>query len=159
MSARIRPLLALLPLLLAGCTRERDAAPPVPVTAVALEPVRVWKSPTCGCCSMWVAHMRREGFTVEVVDTPDMAPVKARYGVPAGLGSCHTARVGRYTLEGHVPAREVKRLLAERPALAGLAVPGMPVGSPGMEVPGQPAQPYTVVAFGPNGTGAFASYR
>lgn len=128
--------------------------------AVALPVVQVWKGATCGCCSLWVEHLRGEGFTVEVTDTPDLAAVKTRLGVPQGLGSCHTAQIGPFVVEGHVPAREIKRLLADRPAgVAGLAVPGMPIGSPGMEVPGRPADPYAVVAFGPAGEAVFAQYR
>ena len=109
---------------------------------------------------MWVEHMRREGFTVEVRDTLNMAPVKERLGVPSGLGSCHTAQVGDYVFEGHVPAQDIKRLLRERPeGVAGLAVPGMPIGSPGMEVPGRQTDPYAVVSFGPAGEAVFTQYR
>ena len=152
-----------------ACTRTPESPVVAPATAVstpvvsanaALPVVQVWKSATCGCCSMWVEHLRTEGFTVEVTDTPDLAAVKQRLGVPQGLGSCHTARVGDYVVEGHVPARDIKRLLASRPTgVAGLAVPGMPTGSPGMEVPGRLADPYTVVAFGPDGEAVFAQYR
>lgn len=106
--------------------------------------VLVHKSPTCGCCTAWVAHMRKAGFPVDVRETPDVTPVKRRVGVPAGKESCHTAIVGGYFVEGHVPAADVKRLLAEKPDAKGLAVPGMPLGSPGMEVPGGQTQPYAV---------------
>ena len=134
--------------------------PSVPVVDASLPAMTVYKTPTCGCCTAWVDHMKAAGFRVDVRDTLDLAPVKLDLGVPAGLGSCHTARVGDYVVEGHVPAADVKRLLDERPeGVAGIAVPGMPTGSPGMEVPGQPAQPYDVVAFGTGGQHVFASHR
>lgn len=95
----------------------------------------VYKSPTCGCCAAWVDHVQANGFRVEVRDTANLAPVKARHGVPANLESCHTALVDGYVVEGHVPADLIVRMLRERPDVAGLAVPGMPVGSPGMEGP------------------------
>ncbi|MEJ5989079.1 DUF411 domain-containing protein [Ramlibacter sp. PS3R-8] len=94
--------------------------------------VEVWKDPECGCCKDWVAHLEANGFKVKVNDTGNNA-VRVRLGIDKKHGSCHTAIVGGYALEGHVPAREVKRLLSERPAAVGLAVPGMPVGSPGMD--------------------------
>lgn len=95
--------------------------------------VVVYKSPSCECCEGWVAHMRQNGFDVVVRTREDMDPVKARHHVPRALESCHTAVVAGYTVEGHVPAADVKRLLAEKPAARGIAVPGMPSGSPGME--------------------------
>lgn len=98
--------------------------------------VTVWKTPSCGCCKDWVIHLRKEGFNVVTNDINDTAPVRQKLGLSAKFGSCHTAQVGGYVLEGHVPAREVKRLLREKPAAIGLAVPGMPVGSPGMEMRG-----------------------
>jgi hypothetical protein len=110
----------------------------------ALPPVTVYKSPTCSCCIKWVAHMRDAGFNVDVRDVDNVHPVKMRVGVPVGKGSCHTAEVAGYFLEGHVPAADVKRLVAEKPAAKGLAVPGMPLGSPGMEVPDGRTQPYDV---------------
>jgi hypothetical protein len=103
--------------------------------------------------------MRAAGFPVEVVEAADMNRVKARLGVPRELASCHTAEVAGYVLEGHVPADAVLRLLAEKPQAWGLAVPGMPVGSPGMEVEGAPPDTYEVVLFGPGGRRAFARYR
>lgn len=96
--------------------------------------VEVWKSPTCGCCKDWVAHMEANGFAVRVHETGNTA-MRARLGIPEALGSCHTALVGGYALEGHVPAQDVQRLLKEKPAALGLAVPGMPIGSPGMDGP------------------------
>ena len=108
------------------------AALGMPVIAQAKPLVEVWKDPSCGCCGDWVKHMETSGFQVQVHDTGN-APVRKRLGVPEKLGSCHTALVGGYALEGHVPAREVHRLLKERPRAIGLTVPGMPVGSPGMD--------------------------
>src|SRR4051794_25985666 len=98
-------------------------------TSPAARPVvTVYKSPTCGCCSKWIDHMKAGGFEVKALDVEDIDLVKKTYGVPPGLASCHTALVGGYVLEGHVPAESVTRLMRERPAVAGLAVPGMPAG-------------------------------
>jgi hypothetical protein len=120
--------------------------------------VTVYKSPTCGCCTGWVTHMRQHGFRVKTEDLTDLQPIKTRHGVPDELQSCHTALVGGYIVEGHVPADLVERLLRERPRIVGLAVPGMPVGSPGMEVPGVPADRYRVLTFDRSGkTGVFAT--
>ena len=109
--------------------------------------VEVYKDPSCGCCSKWVEHLRKQGFTVRVTETHNIEAFKANHHVPGQLWSCHTALVQGYVLEGHVPAADVQRLLKERPAIAGLAVPGMPIGSPGMEMPGSKAQAYDVVSF------------
>lgn len=120
-----------------------------PALAEAQAPVRamtVYKDPNCGCCEQWVAHVKAAGFVVTVRDTADMQTVKASLGVPDALGSCHTARVGTYTIEGHVPADLIKKLLAEKPVARGLAVPGMPIGSPGMEQ-GNRKDPYDVLLF------------
>ena len=119
--------------------------------ARALPPVLVHRSPTCGCCMAWVEHMQKAGFTVEVRNSDDLDPVKERLGVPDKQRSCHTAEVGGYFVEGHVPADDVKRLLAQKPAARGIAVPGMPTGSPGMEMPGRPAMPYVVELVGKDG--------
>lgn len=128
-------------------------------SAEALPRIAVTKDPTCGCCAAWVDHVRAAGFPVDVTEAP-VNPLKARLGVPKTLASCHTAQVDGYVIEGHVPAHAIKRLLAERPAGIGLAVPGMPVGSPGMEAEGVPAQVYDVVLFGPNDQAqTFARYR
>ena len=126
--------------------------------AAGLPEVAVTKDPTCGCCEKWVEHIREAGFTVTVTEGP-VNPVKARLGVPRDLASCHTAQVGGYAIEGHVPASAIKRLLAERPQGIGLAVPGMPAGSPGMEVDGMEPATYDVVLFGPEGRNTFARYR
>ena len=107
--------------------------------------VVVYKSPTCGCCAKWIDHLEDNGFSVEVHDERNMDPVKHRLGVPRHLQSCHTAEVGGYIVEGHVPADVIARMLRERPAINGLAVPGMPMGSPGMEGPRK--DPYDVLAY------------
>ena len=130
----------------------------VPI-ALAAEPARVvvYKSPTCGCCSKWIDHLEEHGFAVESHDVPDVRPLKAENGVPLQLSSCHTAIVGGYVVEGHVPAQDVTRLLAERPEISGLAVPGMPIGSPGMEGPNP--ESYRVFSFGgPGGIEVFSSH-
>ena len=120
--------------------------------------VEVFKSPTCGCCANWVKHLEANGFTTKVTDVEDMTQIKAKYGVPGRLQSCHTAVVNGYVLEGHVPAADVQRLLKERPSVAGVAVPGMPIGSPGMEQ-GSLVQPYNVMTFDKQGqTNVFASH-
>ena len=111
------------------------------------ETVTVYRSPTCGCCKAWEDHLRAAGYTVESIETPAVNAVKAEHGVPAPLQSCHTALVGGYVIEGHVPADDIARLLAERPEIKGLAVPGMPAGSPGMDVPGRENEPFEVFAF------------
>lgn len=121
---------------------------PVSVQAAAPD-VTVYKTRTCGCCGKWVEHLRANGFKVTVQEVDSTAAVQQKYGVPEEMRSCHTATVGGYTLEGHVPAADVKRLLAEHPKAKGLAVPGMPMGSPGMEGPRQDA--YSVVLFGGSG--------
>ena len=118
--------------------------------------VVVHKDPNCGCCSGCVQHLRDAGFTVQVAETADLKTVRARLGIPAALAACHTAEVDGYTLEGHVPAEAVRRLLSDRPKAKGLAVPGMPIGSPGMEG-GQP-QPFTVLLFGPDGSKPFMRF-
>lgn len=163
-----RSFLAALPLALVACSggasesqasaarqggASQPAAPPQAATLVT-----VHKTPTCGCCNAWIDHLRAEGFAVEAIDVADTTPVARRLGVPDELRSCHTAEVGGYAIEGHVPAVEIRRLLAERPDAAGLAVPGMPLGSPGMEVNGR-SQPYEVILFDRNGSRTvFANY-
>jgi len=136
-----------------------DAGTATPAAAGALPLVVVHKSATCGCCNLWVDHMREAGFQVEVRDVDNVNTIKERVGVPLGKGSCHTAEVDGYFVEGHVPAEDVKRLLAEKPDAKGLVVPGMPAGSPGMEVPDGTIQPYTVELVGQDGgTTAFAQH-
>ncbi|MBC8445162.1 MAG: DUF411 domain-containing protein [Rhodospirillaceae bacterium] len=119
--------------------------------------ITVYKSPTCGCCAGWVDHMKENGFSVAVKEREDLSPIKSHYGVPENLESCHTAEVEGYTIEGHVPASDVLRLLAERPKARGLAVPGMPIGSPGMEM-GNEKEPYPVVIFGEDGQFIYARH-
>ena len=113
------------------------------------ESVTVYKIATCGCCKMWVEHLKANGFQVTAQDVPSTAPYRQKYGVPDSLQSCHTAVVGGYVIEGHVPAAEIKRILREHPTAKGLAVPGMPLGSPGMEA--SRSDTYSVVLVGPSG--------
>ena len=128
--------------------------------AQGLPKVVVSKDPSCGCCGAWVDHIRQAGFSADVVETSGVNRIKTRLGVPPALASCHTAEVDGFVIEGHVPASALKRLLAERPAGArGLAVPGMPLGSPGMEVDGVDPDEFDVVLFGPGGQRRFARFR
>ncbi len=128
-----------------------DATQPAAVQS-ALPKVLVHKSPSCGCCGAWVDHMRQAGFEVQVDETDELEPIRKRLGVPYAKGSCHTAEIGGYVVEGHVPAADIKRLLAEKPKAKGLVLPGMPMGSPGMESPDGRVAPYTVELVGMNGT-------
>jgi hypothetical protein len=144
---RFLPPLALA-VLMAACGPGEEA-PPL---------VTVYKSPTCGCCAAWVDHLEASGFRVETVDVDDLDAIKVQYGIPDSLASCHTAVVGGYVVEGHVPAGDVHRLLRERPEAGGLAVPGMPIGSPGMETPGRPSEPYAVLLVDDGGTSVFARH-
>ena len=132
--------------------------PAFAATPGTLPALRVSKDPNCGCCSGWVEHVRASGFSVEVVELADLAPLKARLKIPRRLASCHTGEIADYAIEGHVPASAIKRLLAERPKAIGLAVPGMPVGSPGMEVAGAPNEAYDVMIFGAFGQRVFGRY-
>ena len=112
--------------------------------------IKVYKSPTCGCCALWVDHMREAGFQLDVEDTDDMIGIKLDAGLPLQLQSCHTAFVGDYVFEGHIPAEVFARFLAEAPSARGIAVPGMPIGSPGMEF-GDRVDPYDVIQFDAEG--------
>ncbi len=116
----------------------------------------MYKDPNCGCCGKWAEHMRSAGFAVKEVASARMDLVKQEAGVPEALGSCHTAKVAGYVVEGHVPAADVRRMLAEKPAIRGLSAPGMPLGSPGMEGP-YPAERYDVVSFDAQGRSAVFS--
>lgn len=118
------------------------------VAAMANE-IAVYKSPTCGCCSKWVQHLEQNGFAVKAYDVKDVNTYKERFGVPVSLGACHTAKVGDYVVEGHVPAEDIKRLLRERPNVKGIGVAGMPAGSPGMESPH--SERYEVKSFDADG--------
>jgi hypothetical protein len=143
---------AVMPLPSAHAADEATRAQSLPV-------VEMTKHPQCGCCTAWADHLRAEGFEVEVTETRKMWGVKRLAGIPQDLDSCHTATVGGYVVEGHVPADDIKRLLSERPAVKGIAVPGMPIGSPGMEV-GDRTEPYDVLSFDADGeTDVFESYR
>lgn len=154
--------LAAAPLLVGGCAKSEPQAgasaaaesraeaataaePTAQLASAELPVVHVYKSPTCGCCADWVTHMEEAGFRTEVQDMHNVAPIKARAGVPNHLHSCHTALIGDYVVEGHVPADVIRRLLAEKPNVTGIAVPGMPMGSPGMEGPYEDR--YDIVAF------------
>ena len=125
---------------------------PAAWAADALPIVTVYKTPTCGCCSKWVDHMKANGFRVVTQDMNDVTPHKQRLGLPVGMGSCHTAEVGGYLVEGHVPATDVKRLLAEKPKAKGLVSPGMPQSAPGMDMPGK--APYEIFLVRTDGTTA-----
>jgi len=125
------------------------------VTA-SLPLVTVTKDPNCQCCGGWIAHLREAGFPVKAVDVADVKPTKVRLGVAEDLSSCHTAEVGSYVIEGHVPAHAIVRLLAEKPSATGLAVPGMPAASPGMS--GEP-EDYDVILFSPAGRQVYGRYR
>ena len=137
------------------------AAAPVFAVTAAAPLVEVWKDPNCGCCKDWIKHLEANGFAVRVFETGNTA-VRGQLGMPAQFGSCHTARVGGYVVEGHVPARDIHRLLNERSAAVGLAVPAMPVGSPGMDGPeyGKRRDPYDVLLVAQGGrSSVFQTYR
>jgi len=161
---RILPVLALTAVVLGACA-EADASPDAVSLGTAetaaqtpaaadqdLPTVLVYKTPTCGCCNGWVEHLEAAGFTVDARDVTDLMSVKRDGGVPPQMSSCHTAIIDGYVVEGHVPAEQVKRLLAERPEIAGISVPGMPIGSPGME--GRSPKPYQVLSFTHGGEAA-----
>jgi hypothetical protein len=139
---RRNALLLLLAVPAVGCAKE-----PAPKPRVV-----VHKSESCGCCKLWVEHLSRAGFAVDVINESNLGPIKERVGVPYGKGSCHTAEVGGYFVEGHVPASDIQRLLRERPKAKGLTVPGMPAGSPGMEVPSGKVDPYDVLLVANDGS-------
>ena len=123
-------------------------------TAVTVE---LYKSPYCGCCGKWAEHVTKAGFTVKTHEVDDVPGTRKKLGMPEKLGSCHTAKVGNYLLEGHVPAADIKRLLKEKPKALGLAVPGMPAGSPGMDIPNSP--PYeTLLVQNDGSTRVFAKH-
>ena len=137
---------------LVACQRATDVISPATAQVISRpnsEPVQmslalkaeVWKTPTCGCCKAWIEHLEREGFTVQANDVQSTGAIRTKLGIPDDMGSCHTALIGGFAVEGHVPAREIKRLMAEQPSfgktVVGLSAPGMPVGSPGMETDGK----------------------
>ena len=132
----------------------------LPALAAAQEPIRIMKSPSCGCCSAWAGRLAAAGLETEVRNVPDdqLWAMKARLGITGDLASCHTAIAGAYVIEGHVPAADIQRLLAEQPAALGLAVPGMPIGSPGMEM-GDEREPFdTLLILADGTTEVFASH-
>jgi len=123
-----------------------------------LPPMVVSKDPSCGCCGSWISYLRAAGFSVSVNETADGDRIKARLGVPGDLASCHTAEIGGYVVEGHVPESAIRRLLAERPAATGIAVPGMPPSAPGMDAVGA-GDVYDVILFGPSGRRRYARFQ
>ncbi len=142
------------------------AAAAIPLTlsgraglAASLPLAKVHYDPLCGCCGAWMEHLQAAGFPVEIRETSELNRIKAQLGVPDSLASCHTAEIDGYIVEGHVPEDAIRRLLAERPEAVGISVPGMPVGSPGMEVEGVEPDTYEVILFGPQGERTFARYR
>lgn len=149
-------------LLLPACTADSAPVDVVPTATVAdLESalvITVYKSPTCGCCSLWVDHLEANDFDVQVVEMENVNSVKEYYGIPSEMMACHTGIVDGYAIEGHVPANDIKRLLEEHPEAIGLSVPGMPIGSPGMEVEGRPADSYDVMLVTESGSSVFASH-
>ncbi len=158
--------LAAASLVFAGCTATIDSGASttssweeaVGVETALVSEITVFWSPTCGCCGQWIEHAKAAGFQVKDEITEDMSVIKQTYGVPPSLTSCHTTVVGDYVVEGHIPAEDVQRLLTEKPDVAGIAVPGMPIGSPGMES-GDYTEPYTVFSFTESGeTAAFAEH-
>jgi hypothetical protein len=128
------------------------------VHAELLPKMRVLKDPSCSCCGSWANYLRAEGFVVDVSMSSDMARVKMALGVPENLQSCHTAEIGGYVIEGHVPADAIRRLLSERPKVVGLAVAGMPPSAPGMDTPGA-TDVYEATAFDASAQSTFARYR
>lgn len=157
-SLSTRSLLVVAAVVLAAVVSGSLLATAPPAASQELPEVTVYKDPNCGCCSLWVEHMERAGFTVTATNTTDMPALRARHGVPSHVQSCHTAIVDGFVVEGHVPADDVKRLLTSRPQVKGIAVPGMPLGSPGMDQ-GPVRHAYSVVTFDEAGrTTVFAQH-
>lgn len=145
---------------------RREFATGLALTALTIEfpafaetgrEILIYKNPGCECCDLWVAHLREAGFSTQIFQRGGVTELKLKWGVPPALHSCHTAKIAGYVIEGHVPASAIERLLRERPDAIGLAVPGMPIGSPGME--GGAPQDYDVVLFGKDTQKVFARYR
>lgn len=151
MNVKALALSFLLAFAVSGCSPS-TAEPSLPA-------VTVHKNASCGCCKIWVDRLRTAGFPVEVRDVDNLNDVKQRVGIPYGMGSCHTAEVDGYFVEGHVPIEDVKRLLRERPDAQGLTVPGMPAGSPGMEVPSGKVDPYDVLLVKRDGSTSVFSHH
>jgi hypothetical protein len=174
---RLSGLAVVMAFAVSACSKDKTEAPPEAVAAVvpaevsatsatsatsavsvaSSTPIKVYKDPNCGCCKEWIKHLEQNGFKVEVVDMPDLSAVKTKYGVKPELQACHTAVVGNYTVEGHVPADLIVKMLNEKPAIAGIAVPGMPSGSPGME--GGAKEAYDVLAFDKDGKTSVYAHR
>jgi len=141
-------LIVALTILISGCEQGNAASE-----------ITVYKSPTCGCCTAWIDHLKADGFHVTAINSDNMDSIKQQYGVTDRLASCHTAIVDGYVLEGHVPAADVERLLKEKPTIVGLTAPGMPMKSPGMQAEGLPPKNYDVLAFDKQGkTTVFSHY-
>ena len=136
----------------AASTAPKAPAMQTAPTTTKLPLVVVHKDPNCGCCGGWAEHMQAAGFPVRINDTSDMATIKQRLGIGDGMMSCHTAEIDGYVIEGHVPVEDIRKLLAERPKARGLVLPGMPVGSPGMESPDGYRQKFTVALLGNDGS-------
>jgi len=147
--SRITPLVVALVAVAALGAAANRPAPALPGAASSV--ITVYKSPTCGCCGAWVDYLRANGFEVKTVDLGDLSEIKTMSGVPRPIQTCHTAVVGGYVIEGHVPVDAIAKMLKEQPKIAGIGVAGMPVGSPGMEVPGTPAQHYDVMSWDKTG--------
>lgn len=149
----------LLALLVTACSQavttpieSAHAAPPRQAAEATTPKIIVHRDAYCGCCHLWVEHLRKEGFAVDDRVEEAMSPVRERLGILPAHASCHTAEIEGYVIEGHVPASDIRRLLRDKPAIRGLVLPGMPMGSPGMEVDGVDAPPYTVLALGKDGS-------
>ena len=155
-TATFRVIVPIAALLLVACSKLSGEASAVQATdadatRVVAPVVVVHKSPTCGCCEKWVEHLHAEGFATQVIDTNELGALKQSLKVPSEHSSCHTAVVDGYFIEGHVPAADIRKLLAEKPAARGLSVPGMPAGSPGMEVPSGQVDAYDTLLIGNEG--------
>ncbi|HEX8568641.1 MAG TPA: DUF411 domain-containing protein [Caulobacteraceae bacterium] len=144
---------------LAGCDRAPVAKAQAQRPIAPRPELVIYKTPSCGCCKGWVTHMTRAGYPTRVVELEDLAPIRQKHGVPFPLSSCHTGVVGGYVVEGHVPPADVDRLLAEKPKALGITVPGMPLGSPGMESPTGESEPYdTLLLLQDGGTRVFVHH-
>lgn len=140
------------------------AAGLLPATACARTPsattVAVYKTPTCACCDNWIAHLRQAGFVVQINVLPNLRSLRSSHGMPEALASCHSGLIDGYFVEGHVPAQDIRRLIAQRPDAVGLSVPAMPLGSPGMETPGNDREPFdTLLVLKSGQTRIFARHN
>ncbi len=143
-------------LVLIGTFTNSQEAPKTGTVGLALQ-ATVYKTPTCGCCQVYAEYLKHEGLSVKIENLPDLTPIKNQYGIPANLQSCHTTVIGDYVIEGHIPLEIINKLLTEKPDIKGIALPGMPAGSPGM--PGQKTGEWTIFALGKDGSiGEFMKY-